>query len=109
MTGRFGGAIGALMVIVALSLAGPETFAATDEPGPGQAPAPSTQTMFRPVAVVNDSAITGYDLAQRAQLLAALGFPVASPEALKEEALNRLVDDRLKLQEAKRFGITPHP
>jgi peptidyl-prolyl cis-trans isomerase SurA len=67
-------------------------------------PAPA-QTMFRPVAVVNDSAITGFDLAQRAQILIALGFPTASPDALRAESLERLIEDRLKLQEATRRGV----
>jgi len=64
------------------------------------------QTMFRPVAVVNDSAITGFDLAQRAQILIALGFPTASPDALRAEALDGLVEDRLKLQEGTRLGLS---
>ena len=70
------------------------------------APPASAQTMFRPVAVVNDSAITGFDLAQRAQILVALGFSAASPDALRAEALDRLVEDRLKLQEAERLGLS---
>jgi len=65
------------------------------------------QTIFRPVAVVNDSAITGYDLAQRAQILAAMGFQAASADALRAAALDRLIEDRLKLQAAKRAGIAP--
>jgi len=69
------------------------------------ATAAPAQTMFRPVAVVNDSAITGFDLAQRAQLLVALGFTAASPDALRAEALDRLVEDRLKLQEGARLGV----
>ena len=70
---------------------------------PAAAPA---QTMFRPIAVVNDSAITGFDLAQRAQILLTLGFPAQSQDALRSEALDRLIDDRLKMQEATRLGIT---
>jgi peptidyl-prolyl cis-trans isomerase SurA len=66
----------------------------------------SAQTMFRPVAVVNDSAITGFDLAQRAQILIALGFPTASPDALRAASLERLIEDRLKLQEGKRMGLS---
>ncbi len=50
------------------------------------APAPA-QTMFRPVAIVNDSATTGFDLAQRAQILVALGFPTANPDALRAASL----------------------
>jgi len=69
------------------------------------APAPA-QTMFRPVAIVNDSAITGFDLAQRAQILIALGFTAASPDALRAESLDRLIEDRLKLQEGARLGLS---
>ena len=69
------------------------------------APVPA-QTMFRPVAVVNDSAITGFDLAQRAQILIALGFPTASPDALRAESLERLIEDRLKLQEGARLRLS---
>jgi peptidyl-prolyl cis-trans isomerase SurA len=71
--------------------------------------AATAQTMFRPVAVVNDSAITGYDLAQRAQIMTALGFTAASADALRAAALDRLIEDRLKMQEAKRGGLTASP
>ena len=64
------------------------------------------QTMFRPVAVVNDSAITAFDLAQRAQILGILGFPAADQEVLRAEAMDRLIEDRLKMQEGARLGIT---
>lgn len=66
----------------------------------------SAQTMFRPIAVVNDSAITGFDLAQRAQILIALGYKAANQDALRNEALDRLVEDRLKLQEGTRLGLS---
>lgn len=72
-------------------------------------PPATAQTLFRPVAVVNDSAITGFDLAQRAQILVALGFPSASPDALRAEALDQLIEDRLKLEAGQRIGITPSP
>ncbi|MEM7210851.1 MAG: peptidylprolyl isomerase [Pseudomonadota bacterium] len=72
--------------------------------------APSTaQTLFRPVAVVNDSAITGFDLAQRAQILVALGVTTASADALRNQALDQLVEDRLKLQAGRRIGLQPSP
>ena len=67
----------------------------------------AAQTLFRPVAVVNDSAITGFDLAQRAQIMVALGFSAASPDALRAEALDNLVEDRLKLQAGELIGIRP--
>ncbi len=71
-------------------------------------PAPA-QTPFRPVAVVNDAVITGFDLAQRAQILAALGYPTANPGQLQTEALDQLIEDKLKLQAGKTIGITPTP
>lgn len=67
------------------------------------------QTLFRPIAVVNDSAITGFDLAQRAQILSALGVSAASTDALRNQALDQLVEDRLKLQAGRRIGIKPSP
>lgn len=73
------------------------------------APAAAQQTAFRPVAVVNDQAITGYDLQQRTRILSLLGFQAASEEALQRAALDVLIEDRLKLQEGKRLGITPTP
>ena len=66
------------------------------------------QTLFRPVAIVNDSAITGFDLAQRAQILVALGFATADADSLRATALDQLVEDRLKLQAGKAIGLTPN-
>ena len=68
----------------------------------------SAQSLFKPIAVVNDSAITGFDLAQRAQVLVVLGFSAASPDALRATALDQLVEDRLKLQAGKAIGIEPN-
>ncbi len=56
-----------------------------------------------------NSVITVYDLTQRAQLMGLLGFPAANQEALQSAALDRLVEDRLKLYEAKRQGISSTP
>lgn len=77
--------------------------------GLAAAPAATAEsvTPFRPVAVVNDSAITGYDLAQRAQLMVMLGFPASDSEALRAAALDQLVQDRLKLQAGRELGIVP--
>lgn len=73
---------------------------------PGQA---QSQTPFRPVAVVNDSVITGFDLAQRAQILTSLGYPATNPGQLQSEALDQLIEDKLKLQAGEAIGITPTP
>ncbi|MEM7238207.1 MAG: hypothetical protein AAF501_10340, partial [Pseudomonadota bacterium] len=66
------------------------------------------QTIFKPVAVVNESAITGFDLAQRAQILASLGRAQNSPDLLRAQALEQLIQDRLKLQAGEIVGITPN-
>jgi peptidyl-prolyl cis-trans isomerase SurA len=65
-----------------------------------------SQSLFRPIAVVNDSAVTGYDLAQRAQILVFLGFSAANTDMLRSESLETLIGDRLKLQEGARLGLT---
>ena len=67
------------------------------------------QTPFKPVAVVNDSAITGFDLAQRALILSILGYPTDNPEQLRTEALDHLVEDKLKLEAGEQTGITATP
>jgi peptidyl-prolyl cis-trans isomerase SurA len=67
------------------------------------------QTPFRPVALVNDSVITGFDLAQRALILSVLGYPADNPEQLRTEALDQLVEDKLKLQAGRQSGIEPTP
>jgi len=67
------------------------------------------QTLFRPVAIVNDSAITGYDLAQRAQILVALGLTTADADSLRATALDQLVADRLKLEAGRVIGLSPTP
>jgi peptidyl-prolyl cis-trans isomerase SurA len=76
----------------------------------GQSPGQALgQTPFRPVAVVNDSVITGFDLAQRAQILTSLGYPGTNAAQLQTEALDQLIEDKLKLQAGKAIGITPTP
>jgi peptidyl-prolyl cis-trans isomerase SurA len=67
------------------------------------------QTPFRPVAVVNDSVITGFDLQQRSLILSALGFPAENEGDLRSWALDQLVEDKLKLQAGKQMGIEPTP
>ena len=71
--------------------------------------APAQQTLFRPVAIVNDSAITAFDVTEREQLMLALGFQAPNKEALRSAAVDRLIDDRLKIQEAKRGGLVATP
>ncbi len=64
-----------------------------------------SETPFRPVAVVNGSAITGFDLIQRAQIMLALGFEPQSEQELRAQALDRLIADRVKFQEGRRLGL----
>ncbi len=58
-----------------------------------------------PAVMVNDRAITGYEIEQRAALLGALG----APGDLVEEATNRLIDERLQVQAATAAGFSATP
>ncbi len=58
-----------------------------------------------PAVMVNDRAITGYEVEQRAALLRALG----APGDLVEEATNRLIDERLQVQAATAAGFSATP
>lgn len=69
-------------------------------------PMAAQTTPFAPVAVVNDAAITGFDLEQRMRLLQVM-TDGADPATLRTAALDQLVEDRLKLQEGQRLGIRP--
>lgn len=75
----------------------------------GTSGAVAQETPFQPVAIVNDVPITGFDLGQRAQILLALGFPPSDQEGLRQEALNQLIDERLKLQATRdmKIDVTP--
>lgn len=92
-----------VIALVGMLMAAAPAPAQTAAQAPAQAPA---KTMFRPIAIVNDSAITGFDLWQRAQILVALGYAATDQNAVRSRALDDLIDDRLKLQEAKRMGLT---
>jgi peptidyl-prolyl cis-trans isomerase SurA len=75
----------------------------------GSAPPAAAETPFRPVAVVNDVAITGFDLEQRTRILTALGYPAEDAGALRAAALQQLIDEKLKLQAARRAGVEITP
>lgn len=64
------------------------------------APAPASAQSL--VATVNDSPITNYDLEQRVRLLRVLRQP-ATPAA----ALESIIEDRLKANETRKYGINP--
>lgn len=57
--------------------------------------------MFAPVVKVNDSVVTRYELNQRILFFEAL----RAPGNLEEQALDRLIEERLQVQAAKRMGI----
>jgi peptidyl-prolyl cis-trans isomerase SurA len=68
----------------------------------GFAPAPSTaQGQFGPSILVNNSAITGYEIDQRSKLLELFRTPGAN-RALAQE---QLIEDRLKQGEMNRVGL----
>ena len=78
-------------------------------PAAAQTPTADTanaRTPFAPVAVVNGDPITGFDIEQRARLLRVAGAE-GEAENLQRAALDQLIEDRLKLQEARRRGIEP--
>ncbi|MCR9212614.1 MAG: peptidylprolyl isomerase [Proteobacteria bacterium] len=68
-----------------------------------------SQDIQKIAAIVNDEIISGYDLEQRVALTILLsGFP-DTPETrnqLRQQTLSRLIDDRLKAQEAAKYNIS---
>ncbi|WP_341799058.1 peptidylprolyl isomerase [Rhodovulum marinum] len=82
-----------LAVAAALALMG-AGMAAAQQGGP-----------FAPRVIVNDKAITNYELDQRVRFLRLLGNP---PE-IEKVALEGLIDDRLRMAEADRLGLTLTP
>lgn len=61
----------------------------------------AAQSKFSPYAYVNDQAITRYELDQRVQFLTLLN----APGDIRQIAIDGLIDDRLRMSEAKRMGI----
>ena len=60
------------------------------------------QNPFAPVARVNESVITAFEVQQRARFLTLLNAPGATPEG----ALEALIEDRLRLQGARSLGLS---
>lgn len=60
------------------------------------------QNLFEPVIFVNDTAITRFDIQQRARMLKLFRSP-GDPETLARE---QLIEDRLKLDAARAAGLT---
>lgn len=63
----------------------------------------AAQNPFAPRVVVNDRVITNYEVSQRALFLELFN----TPGDLQEEALERLIEERLQLFAAERMGIRP--
>lgn len=74
---------------------------------PGAAQTGQVSTPFAPVAVVNGSPVTGFDLEQRVRLLRVLSDVSADSATLSQAALDQLIEDRLKIQAGSRAGIAP--
>lgn len=72
----------------------------------GTAPAPVLAQDFAPAVVVNDEIITGYDIDQRQRLLTAASGGAA---VSREDAVDQLINDILRIQAARRAGISPTP
>ena len=69
----------------------------------------SAQSSQGIVAVVNNTVISDYDLEQRVGLALVTSGVQRTPEiedALRPQALNRLIDEKLKMNEAARYNIS---
>lgn len=69
------------------------------------APPALAQNLFAPRVYVNEQVITEYEVTQRARFLQILNAP-GDPET---EAVKSLIDDRLRMSEAKRLGVKLKP
>jgi len=65
----------------------------------------SAQSPFETVITVNDAAITRFEVDQRARLLTLL----RAPGDTQTQAREGLIEDRLRVREARRAGINPTP
>jgi len=75
---------------------------------PVSTPVKAQELVGRIVASVNDDAITDFDIDARVRLLLAVSNSPRTADGIsriQRKALNALIDERLKLQEAKRLGI----
>lgn len=63
----------------------------------------SAQSAFSPAILVNDGIITHHEIEQRAKLLQIIGGSVAP----RQESIDQLIEDRLKLQAGRVLGFMP--
>lgn len=68
---------------------------------PGLSAAAQDGNSFAPAVMVNERAVTNYEVAQREALLTLL----SGPGDHHDEAVKGLIDDRLRLDEAARYGL----
>jgi len=92
---RPGRSVARLVAVLALALA-----------GLGAPPPAAAQSPFAAALYVNDQSITNYEITQYARFLEFLG--VGGGDA-RGEARERLIEDRLRLQEARRLGLRITP
>lgn len=88
---------GVIMAFMTLVQAGMLSFAIS-----GAAMAQNAEpAVFRPVKLVNNDMISAFELSQRVKFLELLSFQ----GDVEQEAMNGLIDDRLRNEAAKRLGI----
>lgn len=87
-------------LLSAALLALPVLLAGPMAPLPAEAQAP-----FSAAVRVDDSIVTWYEIEQRAALLEVL----RTPDDLREEAIETLVNERLQVTEARRMGVVATP
>ena len=66
-------------------------------------PGVAQDSPFAPAIRVNSDAITHYEIGQRARFLALLN----TPGDLQRLARDQLIDEKLQLQQARRFNVMP--
>ncbi|WP_417598853.1 peptidylprolyl isomerase [Pararhodobacter oceanensis] len=90
--------LGALCLVISASAA---TLAPTLAPTSAHAQSPFSAAVY-----VNDTAISNYDVTQKMRFLEFIGASGPNP---RERAIERLIEDRLQLQEVRRMGgrLTP--
>ena len=54
--------------------------------------------------MVNGEPITNYDIEQRTKL----NFLTTHKQMSRQEVINELIDEKVKIKEAKQFGVDPH-
>ena len=79
--------LSALLIATMLALIGPGTVALA-------------QTV---VVMVNGEPITNYDIEQRSKL----NFLTTHKQASRQDVINELIDEKVKIKEAKKFGVDP--